>query len=284
VDRFFRSWDLVMKSFGVLMSDKELLVFPISSAIGCVTVSVWIGSVFAFTYPQQLSALAEAGPHRPALTQEMWICLFFLYLANYFIVVFFNVGLVCAASDRLAGGHASINQGLQVAWARKGKIFQWALVAATFGILMNMVEKRAGWLGRLIARMIGVEFGDLFCCSASCRGGHRAGRCIPSFGGFIQTNLGRRSGWRIQLWADLCDALNSGHRVAVLPGPRVWTNGGYGWICDDGRLLASSFRHQLRSARHFHGGALPVRHDKEGFGHLRAWRFLLSLAAEAISD
>lgn len=158
MDRFFRSWDLVMKSFGVLMSDKELLVFPISSAIGCVTVSVWIGSVFAFTYPQQLSALAEAGPHRPALTQEMWICLFFLYLANYFIVVFFNVGLVCAASDRLAGGHASINQGLQVAWARKGKIFQWALVAATFGILMNMVEKRAGWLGRLIARMIGAAW------------------------------------------------------------------------------------------------------------------------------
>ncbi len=77
---------------------------------------------------------------------------------NYFIVVFFNVALVAAAADRLAGGNATINYGLQVAWQRKGKIFQWALLASTVGIILNALERRLGWLGRLATRFIGVAW------------------------------------------------------------------------------------------------------------------------------
>ena len=71
-----------------------------------------------------------------SLSQGMWVCLFLFYLANYFVIVFFNVALVSAASSRLAGGHATINDGLEVAWQRKSKIFQWALLSATVGIAL----------------------------------------------------------------------------------------------------------------------------------------------------
>ena len=40
-----------------------------------------------------------------SMSQGMWMCLFLFYLVNYFVVVFFNVALVSAASSRLAGGH-----------------------------------------------------------------------------------------------------------------------------------------------------------------------------------
>jgi hypothetical protein len=156
--RLARSWELVGKSFGVLLSDKELLFLPIVSAISCLIVSVTIVSGYALAFPRQIAAFAAIGPHRPPITQGMWACLILFYLANYFIVVFFNVALVSAASDRLAGGHATINHGLQVAWARKGKIFQWALLAATFGVLLNLLEERLGWLGRLVVRLIGVAW------------------------------------------------------------------------------------------------------------------------------
>ena len=117
-----RSWDLVGKSFGILLSDKELLYLPIASGLACLSFSVIAFAGYALAFPSQIAALGAAtDPHALPVTQGMWACLFFFYLVNYFIVVFFNVALVAAASDRLAGGNATINYGLQVAWAAKGQ-------------------------------------------------------------------------------------------------------------------------------------------------------------------
>jgi hypothetical protein len=159
MERLSRSWDLVKKSFGILLSDKELLYMPIASGIACLCVSVIILAAYALIFPSQITGFAAmSGSHQLPLTQGMWVCLFVFYLANYFVVVFFNVALVAAASDRLAGGNATINYGLQVAWQRKGKILQWALLASTVGILLNALEQRLGWLGRLVTRMIGLAW------------------------------------------------------------------------------------------------------------------------------
>ena len=92
------------------------------------------------------------------MSQGMWIWMFVFYLANYFVIVFFNVALVSAASSRLAGGHATINDGLEAAWQRKGKIFQWALLSATVGILLRMIEERTSGLGRLFGGLMGMAW------------------------------------------------------------------------------------------------------------------------------
>jgi hypothetical protein len=156
--RLARSWDLVGQSFEVLLSDKELLLLPIASAISCLAASVMILGGSALLIRPQLAAFGVAGPRGLPLTQGMWACLFLFYIVNYFIVVFFNVALVSAASDRFAGGQATLNHGLQVAWARKGSILQWAILAATVGILLNALEERLGWLGRWVASLIGVAW------------------------------------------------------------------------------------------------------------------------------
>lgn len=142
-----------------MLSDKELLYLPIASGFACLAFSVIIFAVYALAFPSQIAAFGAAtGPHALPVTQGMWACLFLFYLVNYFIVVFFNVALVAAASDRLTGGNATINYGLQVAWQRKGKIFQWALLASTVGIILNALERRLGWLGRLVTNFIGVAW------------------------------------------------------------------------------------------------------------------------------
>ena len=79
--------------------------------------------------------------------------MFLFYLANYFVIVFFNVALVSAASSRLAGGHATINDGLEAAWQRKGRILQWAFLSATVGTFADDRE-RAAWLGRIVRRIV----------------------------------------------------------------------------------------------------------------------------------
>jgi hypothetical protein len=146
------------RSFALLKSDRELMWLPIFFAITCLAVSVVLLSGGALLFLPGLKATAAAGGRGVPMTQGMWAWLFLFYLANYFVVVFFNVALVSAAGDRLASGHATLDQGLQVAWARKGKILQWALLAATAGILLRMLEERVSWLGRLGVSFIGVAW------------------------------------------------------------------------------------------------------------------------------
>lgn len=156
--RLARSWALVGKSFDVLLSDKELLLLPVVSGISCVILSVMVLGGAALFFRPEIMAFGAGGRHALQMPQAMWGCLFLFYILNYFIVVFFNVALVAAASERFAGGNATLNYGLQVAWARKFSILQWAVLAATVGILLNLLEERLGWLGRLVAGLIGVAW------------------------------------------------------------------------------------------------------------------------------
>jgi Family of unknown function (DUF6159) len=149
-----RSWDLLEQSFAVLKSDKHLMWLPVISAIFCLAATVIIFSA-------GLLVLVPLGsiPHDPGqqklLGQEMAPFVFLFYLVTYSIAIFFNVALVTIASNRLAGGHATLNDGLQTAWNRKWRIFQWALLAATVGMLLKMLQRRLGFVGRIITSMIG---------------------------------------------------------------------------------------------------------------------------------
>lgn len=134
------------------------MLLPIISGISCILVSVVILDAGALVFPTQIQTFVAAGGQRVPIAEGMWVFLFFSYLANYFVVVFFSVALVSTASSRLAGGHATINDGLQTAWERRGKILQWALLAATVGVLLRMLEKRMAWLGRFMGGLIGMAW------------------------------------------------------------------------------------------------------------------------------
>jgi hypothetical protein len=84
--------------------------------------------------------------------------MFTLYVVNYFVIVFFNVALVGVANSRLMGGTWTFRDGLALAWERKGTILQWALVAATVGVILRTLEERLGLIGRLIMRIIGIAW------------------------------------------------------------------------------------------------------------------------------
>lgn len=159
LNRIFRTWDLMGQSLAVLRSDKELMWLPIFSGIACLALTVILLSGGTLLFLPQLRAMGAAGAHaRPHMSQGMWAFMLLFYVANYFIVIFFNVALVSIASDRIAGGHATMNDGLQVAWQRKGKILQWALLAATVGMLLRALEDRLNWLGRMVVSFIGITW------------------------------------------------------------------------------------------------------------------------------
>jgi len=149
IERFQRSWELMKESFRVLAGDKRMLVFPVLSGIAVVVVSV------SFAIPVFASG-AFIGHAR--MTNAEYGILFLFYFANYFVIVFFNSALVACANICLAGGHATVGDGLSAAWSRVGRIFLWALVAASVGSVLRFLEDRTEKLGKLIAWLLGTAW------------------------------------------------------------------------------------------------------------------------------
>jgi hypothetical protein len=155
--KFSRSWELVKQSFSILRSDKQLMLFPVLSAAACLFVTILIATGGTLLLlPARAAALANGERFNPNQSPFFLLAMFTLYVANYFVIVFFNVALVGVANSRLMGGTWTFRDGIELAWARKGTILQWALVAATVGVILKTLEERMGLVGRLVMRIIGV--------------------------------------------------------------------------------------------------------------------------------
>ena len=157
--RFSRSWELVKESFAVLRSDKQLMLFPVLSAIACLITTAMIAAGGVFAVLPSIKAAMLTGQHwQPTNSSSYMLVIFAIYVANYFVMVFFNVALVGVANSRLMGGSWTFRDGIALAWARKGTILLWAVFAATVGMILRMIEERLGLIGKIIMRIIGVAW------------------------------------------------------------------------------------------------------------------------------
>lgn len=151
--RFARSWALVKASASVLKQDRELLVFPLISSLAAMVVAA------SFIVP-----LVAAGEGLERFEQDdagrvfAFVWLFLFYLAQYFVIFFFNTALVGAAMIRLDGGDPTVADGFRIASSKIGKILGYAAIAATVGMILRAIEERAGIVGRWVAGLIGVAW------------------------------------------------------------------------------------------------------------------------------
>jgi hypothetical protein len=155
-------------SWEVLKQDKELLVFPLLSAIGCMLVlASFAAPILAVTDWQAASESVTAGrieglsgsDGNLLAEQAMHILgLFLFYCCNYFVIIFFNAGLIACAEIRMEGGDPTVSDGLRAAWARLPAIFGWAVVAATVGLVLRMIEERSNLVGKIVAGLLGVAW------------------------------------------------------------------------------------------------------------------------------
>jgi len=157
MERIRRGWELTKQSFAIIRSDKQLLLLPMASAISCVLVSglvLSIGGLSAFLVIFYTNWESSSWLNS-VLT---WGAIFVFYVVNYVVIVFFNVALISAASERLAGRPATLRGGIAKAWERKSKVVQWAFLAATVGVILRTIESRVGVVGRLITKLLGAAW------------------------------------------------------------------------------------------------------------------------------
>lgn len=147
--RVNRGLRLVKASWEVLKADKELLVLPLMSfgAIVLITLSF-------------VGAVAGTGgiSDRDSMTTVQWVFLGTFFFLSYFIGIFFNAAIVGAATIRLQGGDPTVKDGLTMAWSKVGRIFAWACIAASVGLILRAVEEKLGFLGRIVIAIIGAAW------------------------------------------------------------------------------------------------------------------------------
>lgn len=156
-----RSWGLVKSSWSVLRSDKELLLFPVLSAIVvAIAIAVIAGGYMLITGDgaQEIADRFSEGSNS-SLTVADLVTLFLLYFVTVVIATFFNAALAGATLKRLRGGDPTFSDGLRMASGRLGSILGYSAIAATIGVLLALLRDRGDGIGRIGAALLGTAWG-----------------------------------------------------------------------------------------------------------------------------
>ncbi len=162
MSRISNGWELAKASWGVLKLDKELLLFPLMSGIACLVVLASFAlPLWNSDYMSAISESSEGGVREIARDPIGYVILFAFYFSNYFVIIFFNSALISCAVIRFSGRNPTLGDGLRMASARLPQILGWALVAATVGLILRIIEDRSEKVGRIIAGLLGMAWSVL---------------------------------------------------------------------------------------------------------------------------
>ena len=150
--RASNGWNIAKNSFKVLEANKQLIIFPLLSGASIILIlSSFITAI-----------LGAANWNIDNINETNRVAaygyLFFYYLVNYFIVVFFNTALTYCTGAYFKGEEVSIKKGMAFSLSRIGIIFSWAVFAATVGTILRVIQENAGFLGKLISGIAGAVF------------------------------------------------------------------------------------------------------------------------------
>lgn len=152
--RFSNTFSLMKASWEVLKQDKEILVFPLISGICCLLV------LASFAIPLFASGNWRPPAEQATTNQQIgyYGVLFLFYFCNYFVIVFFNSAIIACAVIRMEGGDPTVGDGFRAAFSRIGLIAGWALVSATVGLILRIIEDRSKTVGKIVAGLLGMAW------------------------------------------------------------------------------------------------------------------------------
>lgn len=145
-------------SWRLLKQDKELLLFPMISGICCIIV------IASFAIPMILNesyvppSADETGQVETADQVVYYAKLFLFYFCNYLVIIFFNSAIVGCVAMRMQGDNPTIADGFRISFSRMPLIVGWALIAATVGLILRIIEDKNKKIGRFIAGLLGMAW------------------------------------------------------------------------------------------------------------------------------
>lgn len=154
MSKLSNSWRMMKASATVLKLDPELLLFPFLSGVAVVLVTLTFIAPFALA-GGGFGALEGMDGDFGYIG---YVVGFLYYVVLYSLMFFFNTALVGATMIRLEGGDPKVSDGLDIAFKKMGAIMQYAVIAATVGMILRALEERAGFIGRMVIGLIGLSW------------------------------------------------------------------------------------------------------------------------------
>ncbi len=156
------TWQVMGTSWDVLKKDKELLIFPLLStlALALVVASFAVplfSSDFITSYANSMSE-AEGDSVSTASQVFFYFFLFLFYFVSYFVITFFNTAIAASAIKRMGGGDPTVKFGLSAASSRIPQIVGWATLAATVGLILQLIEQYSEKVGQIVASLLGMAW------------------------------------------------------------------------------------------------------------------------------
>jgi hypothetical protein len=149
-----RSWELWRMSFGIIRKDKEMLLFPVLSALFS------IAFAFAMFFPTVIVHIFDDGSPRFGLV-EVFLTLI-VYTGFAFAATFCNTCVTYTTKVRIEGGNATFGQSVRFALSRAHLLFAWSVVAATVGVILAAIEnlaERVPGVGKLLLVILRLVLG-----------------------------------------------------------------------------------------------------------------------------
>ncbi len=152
--RIARTQAIMSAAWQILWEDKTLLLLPIASSASLMLLTA------SFAVPAILGALTGASMSDGLQEIETWSYagMFLFYVVTYGVAIFFNAALAICVLRKLEGKQATILDGLREALSCFPQILGWALVSATIGVVLKTIERRSGFVGNLVARVLGLAW------------------------------------------------------------------------------------------------------------------------------
>jgi hypothetical protein len=154
-ERISNGIKLARSSWAVLVKDKHLLLFPIVSGF------LFLLVLISFAVPLYVARDAlEGAVDRNNGQMPVWFyaIAFAFYFCSYFVIIFCNSALVSCAIMRFNGQDPTLGDGFRMAMARLPQIFAWALVSATVGLLLRVIENAHEKVGYYVSMIIGTAW------------------------------------------------------------------------------------------------------------------------------
>jgi hypothetical protein len=150
--RIGNTWRIMGQSWGIIKAEKSLLLLPLISGLLClVVIASFVIPLLHTTGDLTVDDGSGGAVHHD---NAYYAVLFACYFACYFVIIFFNSALIASASLHMAGKPSGLGEGLGVALKRLPQILGWALVSATVGVLLKVLENQR-LIGRILSSILG---------------------------------------------------------------------------------------------------------------------------------
>ncbi len=161
IGKFKASRIIIKESWAVLKQDKEIMWFPVVSALSTIlVVFIMVAIFFLVVWGGNFELFKESSTQKLNDVYVYGILLIY-YIVTFFVVNFFQAGLYIIVQARFSGQNLSFGDGINGAMKHFSKIFLWSLISATVGVILQIISDKSRIVGKIVASLLGAAWGIL---------------------------------------------------------------------------------------------------------------------------